>query len=163
MFLRLVFEQRGESVKRPSVKFLVPTLTPVSSLTVLGLSNFAQVTDSDATNLVIDAPLNDVLGERVQEVVFASGQLLTGTKRTPGWAVLTLGLVVETFEEAEVVVLGIVLDTLLLPRHGGARVVVAVFSVAGWIGVFVSALACFVPTGERLSKFFENSLTGLRM
>ena len=68
-------------------------------------------------------------------------------------------LQVETLAQTELVVFGIVLDAFLLPRHGRARMVVSVFAVAGWVGVFVSALACFVPTGERLSKLFENSLT----
>ena len=66
---------------------------------------------------------------------------------------------VEPLAQSELVVLGIVLDSFLLPRHGGTWVLVASLSVAGWVGVLVSALACFVPTGERLSKLFENSLT----
>jgi hypothetical protein len=42
-------------------------------------------------------------------------------------------------------------------------VFVAVFAVAEWVRGLFSPLACVVPTGERLSKLFENSLTGLRM
>jgi hypothetical protein len=66
---------------------------------------------------------------------------------------------VEALAQTELVVLGIVLDAVLLPRHGRTRVFVAVFAIARWVSVLVSALACFVPTGERLSKLFENSLT----
>ena len=53
----------------------------------------------------------------------------------------------------------VVLDGLLFPRHGGARLSVATFPVARW----VVAVIRVVPAGERLSKFFENSLTRLRM
>ncbi|KOX97351.1 hypothetical protein AMR74_00080 [Halorubrum tropicale] len=62
---------------------------------------------------------------------------------------------VEAFREAELAVFRIVLDRSFLPRHGGARVVVATFPVAGW----VVAIVGIVPARERLSKFFENSLT----
>jgi len=65
VFFGLVFEQIRESVELPSVEFLVSTLTPIPSITVLVFSNLAQVTDGDAPNLVVDALLNDVLGERV--------------------------------------------------------------------------------------------------
>jgi hypothetical protein len=62
---------------------------------------------------------------------------------------------VEAFRETELAVLRVVLDGSFLPRDGGARVVVATFPVAGW----VVAVVRVVPTSERLSKFFENSLT----
>lgn len=68
-------------------------------------------------------------------------------------------LQVESLAQTELVVLGIVLDTVLLPRHGGAWVVVASLSVAGGIRVCVTVLALFEPTVERLSEFFENALT----
>jgi len=63
VFFGLVFEQRGEAVELPSVEFLVPTLTPIPRLTVLLLSNLAQVANSDATDLMVDALFNDVLIE----------------------------------------------------------------------------------------------------
>ena len=63
MFLSLVFEQRGEVVELPTVELLVSTSTPVPRLTVLVLTNLAQVTDGDASDLVVDTPLYDVLGE----------------------------------------------------------------------------------------------------
>jgi hypothetical protein len=47
------------------VEYLVPQRTPVSRNTVLVLTNLAQVTDGDATDLVVDVLLNDVLGEGV--------------------------------------------------------------------------------------------------
>ncbi len=43
---------------------------------------YRSVTGGDATDLMVDALLNHVFGEGVQEVVFPSGQLLTGTERT---------------------------------------------------------------------------------
>ena len=63
MFLGFAFEQRGEAVELPPVEFLVPTLTPIPRLTVLLLSNLAQVANSDATDLMVDALFNDVLIE----------------------------------------------------------------------------------------------------
>ena len=63
MFLSLVFEQRGEVVELPTVELLVSTSTPVPRLTVLVLTNLAQVTDGDVSDLVVDTPLYDVLGE----------------------------------------------------------------------------------------------------
>ena len=73
--------------------------------------------------------------------------------------VRAVGLQVEPFAQTEFVVLGVVLDTVLLPRHGGAWVLVASLSVAGWIRVCVAVLALFEPTVERLSEFFKNALT----
>ncbi len=61
---------------------------------------------------------------------------------------------VEAFTQTEFVVLGVVFDAVLLPRYGGAWVVVASLSVAGWIRVCVAVLAFFEPTVERLSKLF---------
>ena len=254
MFLGFVFEQVREAVELPAVEFLVSTLAPVSSVTVLVFTNLAQVTDSDATNLVVDTLLYDAFGEGVKKVVFPSGQLLSSAKRTARRTVFPFGVVlvsrevvlvlfqhvsgvqfgvtvivgdgevvldtevntcrvvagsildgdfdltdevelpavavphgsylldvlhgyvgsrfvltedevravalqVEPLAQTKLGVFGIVLDTLLLPRDGGAWVFVAVFPVAGWVGVLVSALACFIPTSERLSKLFENSLT----
>jgi len=66
-----------------------------------------------------------------------------------------MGLEVEALAQTELVVLGIVLDGSFLPRDGGARVVVATFPVARWVVAVVGV----VPACERLSKFFENSLT----
>jgi hypothetical protein len=236
------------------VEFLVPTLAPVSSVSILLLTNLAQVTDGDATDLVVDAPLYDVLGEGVQEVVFPSGQPLSGVERTLRWPILafgivlvtsevvlvllesvpriqlgvtvvvsdgevvldaevdarrivagrvldgdfhladevefpavavphgsdllyvlhshirsclvltqdevrTVGLQVEALAQSEPVVRGVVLDAVLFPRHGGAWMIVASLSIAGWIRVCVAVLALFEPTVERLSEFFENALT----
>ena len=62
---------------------------------------------------------------------------------------------VEAFRETELAVLRVVLDGSFLPRDGGARVSVATFPVARWVVAVVGV----VPAGERLSKFFENSLT----
>jgi hypothetical protein len=45
------------------VEFLVPTPAPVPSITVLALSNVAQVANSETTNLVVNALPNDVFGE----------------------------------------------------------------------------------------------------
>ena len=93
VFFGLVFEQAGEAVELPTVEFLVPTLAPVPRVAVLVFSNIAQVTDGDATDPVVNALLNDVFGKSVQEVIFPPRQLLTGTKGTLRWAVLTFGVV----------------------------------------------------------------------
>jgi hypothetical protein len=37
--------------------------------------------------------------------------------------------------------------------------IVASLSIAGWIRVGIAVLALFEPTVERLSEFFENTLT----
>ena len=55
--------------------------------------------------------------------------------------------------------LGVVFDAVLFPRHSGTWVIAASLSVAGWIRVCVAVLTFFEPSVERLSKFFESSLT----
>lgn len=82
MFFGLVFEQTSEPVELPAVEFLISTCTPIPRVTIFILSNIAQVTDGDTTDLVVDTLLDDVLGECVQEVVFPTRELLASAKRT---------------------------------------------------------------------------------
>ena len=82
VFLGFIFKQVREAVELPSVELLVPTLAPVTRVTVLVLSNLAQLADGDASDLVVDALLNGVFGECVQEVFFPTRQLLAGTEGT---------------------------------------------------------------------------------
>ncbi|ERG96864.1 MAG: hypothetical protein J07HQW2_03348 [Haloquadratum walsbyi J07HQW2] len=65
------------------VPVLASTLTPVLRLAVavLIVLNLTQFTDGDATDLVGDA-CTMMYRERVKEVAFPTGQLLTGTERT---------------------------------------------------------------------------------
>ncbi|ELY57777.1 hypothetical protein C493_07259, partial [Natronolimnohabitans innermongolicus JCM 12255] len=77
-------------------------------------------------------------------------------------------LVIGTFGEAHAVVLGVVADTVLLPRYGRTRVffvdaaalvvVVVFFAVAGRI---VPIIVTGVPRVEGFSEFLQNPLAGL--
>ena len=79
-------------------------------------------------------------------------------------------LVIRTFREPYSIVLGVVFDAVLLPRHRTAWVffvdatalfVVVVFlAVAGWIRSIIG-LPLTVPRVEGFSEFLQNPLTGL--
>jgi hypothetical protein len=69
-------------------------------------------------------------------------------------------LQIETFAQTEFVVLGVVPHAVLLPRHGGAWMVVASLSGAGRIRICVTVLGLLEPTVER-SEFFKNALCSL--
>ena len=81
-------------------------------------------------------------------------------------------LMICTLREPNTVVLGVVSDAVLLPRHRTSRVffvdatalvVVVVFlAVAGWIRSIIG-LPLFAPRVEGFSEFLQNALTGLRM
>jgi hypothetical protein len=81
-------------------------------------------------------------------------------------------LVIRAFSKANTVVLDVVFDTVLLPRHRGTRVflvdavsvvVVVVFlAVTGRIRTVIG-FPLAVPRVEGFSEFLQNALTGLRM
>ena len=82
MFLGFVFEASGESVKLPSVEFLISRLTPIPRVAVLILADVTEVANRDLLHTFFDTPLNDVFRERVEKVVFASGEFLSSLPRT---------------------------------------------------------------------------------
>ena len=81
-------------------------------------------------------------------------------------------LVIRALRESHSIVLGVVADAVLLPRHRATRmffvdtttlvVVVVAFAVARRIHPVVG-LPLFVPRVEGFSEFLQNALTGLRM
>ena len=93
MFFGFVFEETGESVELPSVEFLVPRLPPLPRVTVLILADVTEVANRDLLHAFVDTPLNDVLGECVEEVVFTPGEFLPSRPRSLGRPVLAFGLV----------------------------------------------------------------------
>jgi hypothetical protein len=83
---RPLFEKTGEVGKLPSVDFLVPRRTPVPRIAVLILANVTEVANHYLLYAFFDTPLNDVLAEGVEEVVFAPGFSTnrSGSRRTSG-------------------------------------------------------------------------------
>ena len=83
----------GEAVKFPTMEFLVPRRAPVSRVAVFILADVAEVANGYLLYTFFDTPLHDVFRERVEEVVFASGEFLPILQRPLRRPVLAFGLV----------------------------------------------------------------------
>ncbi len=65
---RLVREDAGETVERPSMQVKVSVATPVLRVAVLILTDTRELPDVDAAHATLDTLLYDVFGEAVEEV-----------------------------------------------------------------------------------------------
>lgn len=72
-----------------------------------------------------------------------------------------VGLRIAPFREAEVAILVVMFEAVCFERDRRTRMLAVMFAVAGRVRSLVSVVAVAVPAGERLSEFFEDSLTGL--
>jgi len=69
----------------------IPSSPP--RVTVFVFADVAEVANRYLLHAFLDTPLHDVFRERVEEVVFASGEFLPSHSRAFRWPVLAFGLV----------------------------------------------------------------------
>ncbi len=87
---RLVREYLPEAVERPPVQVKIAVPTTILRLPMVGFTHSFQVTNIELTNLFLDTPFNDVLGETVEKVSTTLRPFCVQSSRTLTTAVITL-------------------------------------------------------------------------
>jgi len=70
---------------------------------------------------------------------------------------------VAAFREANPIVLAIVFEAVFFERDSRPWVVIATLAILRWVCAVVPVSAFGIPTTERFSEFFNDSLTRLRI